>query len=141
MKSRKQVNAHTWRTHFSLGTGLLFLSILAFVAQSYPAGTLIFAIGLYFLFQGAHLKKKKRASFSQWMSVRAIQSLVLIGLGVVLMTALPASWFGFSFIVTLIGFGMFLSIKRTYIAHPLTQVKKKPAGKRNSSRVRAQVIR
>jgi hypothetical protein len=117
-----------WHEYFSLGTGLLFLSFLALAGKSFAGGTFIFLVGVYFLIRGSHLKGK-RAPFSEWMNLKVLQALVLAGLGVILMISLPPSFFGSSFLITLTGFLMFLSLKLRYSAASGRRLKTKPLKK------------
>ena len=113
-KTSKRKMVHTWQESFSLGSGLLFISILAFTSQFFSVGTFLFVIGIYFLVQGSRLKKQKKGTLSEWASYKVLQSIVMVALGLVLMNALPARFFGPSLIVTFIGFMMFLYVKLSY---------------------------
>lgn len=114
---KRQIPSRAWQDSMTLGGGLIFLSLLSFASPSfYGGGALMFLVGLYFILQGRNLQKKKRASFDDWMSLKVFQSLFLTGLGVLLMIFLPASYFGMSFLVTLIGFLMFIYLKGQYAA-------------------------
>lgn len=105
-----------WKENFSLGAGLLFLSTLAFTSPaSYPQGTLVFLLGLYFLIRGRHMQERRRATLNEFISLKVLQSLVLIALGIVLMNVLPENFLGTSFLLVLIGTGMFLSYKARYL--------------------------
>lgn len=114
MARKKTRKPQVWQEYLSLGAGLIFLSILAFIAAgSFEAGSLIFLMGLFLIMHGEQLKGK-RSQFSEWVSLKVFQSFILIVVGIVLMSVLPSYWFGGSLIVTLIGFSQFTNLKLRY---------------------------
>jgi len=112
LKRKRKTLSEPWRECFSLGTGLVFLSILAFTKiELYTSGVLIFIVGVYFLLRGSQIKQNKKASFENWMRYKVLQSVILIGIGLVLMSSFPLRFFGISILLTIFGFLHFIALK------------------------------
>ena len=108
-----------WRNTYSLGVGLLFISIFALTSPTLPSmmtGAILFLTGLYFLHASRYMRKKKRDSLGELASLKILQSLILVEIGLVLMVTLPENYFGSSLLITLFGFFMFAYVKFKFYA-------------------------
>lgn len=106
---------------YSLGIGFLFLSLLAMVSPTRGLGLLLFALAIYFFIHGRHASP----SPSSWAVLKAVQSLTLAGLGLILLAALPAAWLGIGFLITLFGLIQFFALRGLYLAGALPRGRKR----------------
>lgn len=110
-RSVTRTTTETWQESFSLGTGLLFYSILAFITPAlYIAGVFLFLIGIYFLYMGGRMQGRT-SLFDHWVALKAIQAIMLIGVGLILLNFYSATFYTLSFLLIVIGAFLFLSLK------------------------------
>lgn len=105
-----------WRDSYSLATILIFLSVLAFASQlpnTPMIGVILFFMGLL-AFKHARKLQKKGSDVHDWASVKILQSLILISLGVAMILFLPDAFFGISLMTILVGFFWFTYYKFRY---------------------------